>query len=68
MRKSRRVQLYVVTGVSRLAGEREAVTCPHGLSKTVELRDRLARKQHSWSAYSRLRVEPVEREGDVFGG
>lgn len=52
-----RVPLYVVTGINRLKGEREAVTRPHGLTKTCEMRDKLVARQHCRSAYSRLKVK-----------
>lgn len=58
--------LYVVTGISRLTGERVAVTAPHSLTKTREMRDKLAARQHCRSAYKRLKIEPAEREGDIW--
>ena len=61
-----RLPMYVVTGINRLTGEREAVTRPHGLYKTCELRDKLAARQHCRSAYSRLKVEPLDREGELW--
>lgn len=57
---------YVVTGINRLTGEREPVTKPHRLWKTREMRDKLAAKQHSRSAYKWLKVEPAIREGDIW--
>ena len=57
---------YVVTGISKLSGEREVVTKPHGLTKTLELRDKLAARQHCRSAYRRLKIEPAEREGRLW--
>ena len=57
---------YVVTGISKLSGEREVVTKPHGLTKTLELRDQLAARQHCRSAYRRLKIEPAEREGRLW--
>ncbi|MBR3496989.1 MAG: hypothetical protein IKH37_09745 [Prevotella sp.] len=61
-----RLPMYVVTGINKLTGEREAVTKAHGLTKTCELRDKLASRQHSHSAYSRLKVEPLDREGELW--
>ena len=58
--------LYVVTGISRLTGERVAVTAPHSLTKTREMRDRLVARQHCRSAYKCLKVEPAEKEGDLW--
>lgn len=57
---------YVVTGISRLTGEREPVTKPHSLWKTLEMRDKLAARQHFRSAYKWLKVEPAVREGRLF--
>lgn len=58
--------LYVVTGINKLSGEREAVTRPHGLTKTREMRDKLAARQHCRSAYRWLKIEPEEREGSLW--
>ena len=58
--------LYVVTGINKLTGEREAVTSPHHLMKVIEMRDRLAARQHSRSAYKRLKIESATREGKIF--
>ena len=57
---------YVVTGISKLSGEREVVTKPHGLTKTLELRDKLAARQHCRTAYRRLKIEHAEREGRLW--
>ena len=57
---------YVVTGVNRLTGEREPVTKPHSEWKCREMRDKLVARQHSHSAYSRLKVEPAEKEGCLW--
>lgn len=57
---------YVATGISRLTGEREPVTRPHSLWKTREMRDKLAARQHCRSAYKRLKVEPADKEGDLW--
>ena len=53
---------YVVTGINKLSGEREAVTKPHGLTKTREMRDKLAARQHCRSAYRWLKNR-TGREG-----
>ena len=60
--KHMRLPMYVVTGINKLTGEREAVTKPHSLWKTREL----ASRQHSRSAYKWLKVEPAVREGRLF--
>ena len=57
---------YVVTGVNKLTGEREPVTKPHSEWETRGLRDKLAAKQHSKSAYNRLKVEPAVSELNLF--
>ena len=57
---------YVVTGINKLSGEREAVTRPHGLTKTREMRDKLAARQHCRSAYKQLKVETAEKEGNLW--
>lgn len=63
---SKKQHLYVVTGISKLSGEREVVTKPHGLTKTRELRDRLAARQHCRSAYKWLKIESADREGCLW--
>ena len=57
---------YVITAISRLTGVREVVTAPHSLQRTEELRCKLARSQHSHSAYSHLKVEPYYQENNLF--
>lgn len=57
---------YVVTGINRLTGEREPVTKPHSEWKCREMREKLVARQHSRSAYSRLKVEPADREGSLW--
>lgn len=57
---------YVVTGISRLTGERVAVSSPHSLTKACEMRDKMAARQHCRSAYKWLKVEPAEREGSLW--
>ena len=57
---------YIVTGINKLTGEREPVTAPHSLTKTREMRDKLAARQHCRSAYKWLKIEPAEKEGRVW--
>lgn len=57
---------FVITGINKLTGEREAVTKPHGLTKTQELRDKLVARQYCRSAYKCLKVEPATQEGDLW--
>lgn len=66
MASDRRIKLYVVTGISKMTGERVAVTAPHSLTKTREMRDKLASRQNCRSAYKWLKVEPVERKGSLW--
>ena len=61
-----KVPLYVVTGISRLTGERVAVSSPHSLTKACEMRDKMVAHQHCYSAYKQLKVEPAEREGRLW--
>lgn len=48
---------YVITGVNRLTGEREAVTRPYALDVAHKLRVQLNARQNCRSAYKRLKVE-----------
>lgn len=41
-----RMTLYVVTGINKLSGEREAVCSPHGMTKTLELYEKFKARQH----------------------
>ena len=59
--------MYVVTGISRLTGEREVISSPHSLPKATAIRDRMSARLHSHSAYRRLKVEPAVSEGSLFG-
>lgn len=59
---------YVVTGVNRLTGEREAISSPHA---EMTARD-LMRKYKGYqvragksSAYLRLKVQPASQEGEL---
>ena len=47
---------YVITGINRLTGEREAVTRPYALDVAHELRVQLNARQNCRSAYKRLKV------------
>lgn len=58
--------LYVVTGINRLTGERVAVTAPHSLAKTREMRDKMVARQHCRSAYKWLKVESATKEGRLW--
>ena len=59
---------YVVTGVNRLTGEREAISSPHSEWKAYDL----MQKYRGWqlkagksSAYTRLKVQPACTEGEL---
>ena len=56
---------YVVTGVSRLTGEREVISNPHSEWKANLIMER-ARGRSKKAAYTRLKVEPAEREGVLW--
>ncbi len=57
---------YVVTGISRLTGEREVISSPHSEWKARLLMERQKAKNTSRSAYSRLKVEPAVCEGSLW--
>ena len=50
--------LYVVTGISRLTGEREAVSKPKPVMQAISLRNKWKRKPARKRAYLHLKVEP----------
>ena len=50
--------LYVVTGISRLTGEREAVSKPKPVMQAISLRNKWKRKPARKRAYLFLKVEP----------
>lgn len=58
--------LYVVTGVNKLTGEREAVSMPLDYTAACRMRDRYARQQHRGSAWKMLKVESAVKEGSLF--
>lgn len=57
---------WVITGLNRLTGEREAVTRPHNRDTTATMLERLKRRQNSKSAYRLLRMKPAAEEGRIF--
>lgn len=61
-----REQKWVITGVNRLTGEREAVTRPHNRDTTAMMLERLKRRQDSKSAYRLRRMKPAAEEGRIF--
>ncbi len=60
--------LYVITGISRLTGEREVISGRHTKSTTREMlwkwQDRFYRQRRP--AYTRLKMEPAVREGSLW--
>ena len=62
-------QKWVVTGLSRLSGEREVISSPHSRWKAEALVLQYRRRYASAKgrrAYTRLKVEPAEREGTIW--
>ena len=57
---------YVVTGISRLTGERVIISSPHSEWKAQLLMEQQKRKNNSRSVYSRLKLEPADREGSLW--
>ena len=57
---------YVVTGISRLTGERVVISSPHSEREARLLMEKQKARNHGRSAYSRLKTEPAEREGDLW--
>ena len=59
---------YVVTGVNRLTGEREAISSPHSEWKAYDLMLKykgLQLKAGKSSAYTKLKVQPACTEGEL---
>lgn len=59
---------YVVTGVNRLTGEREAISSPHSEWKAYDQMRKYKGYQvraGKESAYTRLKVQPALKEGEL---
>ena len=59
---------YVVTGVNRITGEREAISSPHVEWKAYDLMRKYKGHQARAgknSAYTRLKVMPASQEGEL---
>lgn len=54
--------MYVITGINKITGEREPVSRPYHLEKARRLRDVLADRLKRNSAFSRLKVEPLDTQ------
>lgn len=57
---------YVVTGINKMTGEREAISNPHSEWKATELLMRWKARNRNTRPYKRLRVEPAAMEGSLF--
>lgn len=57
-------QMYVVTGINRLTGERGVCSRAYDLERCQKVRDAMAKKNHRLSVWTRLKVEPAIREGN----
>lgn len=59
---------YIVTGINRLTGEREAISSPHSEWKAYDLMQKykgLQRKAGKESAYIKLKVMQACNEGEL---
>lgn len=59
-------QKYVVTGVNRLTGERGICSRAYSLERCRQVRVAMAKTNHRTSFWTRLKVEPAIREGELF--
>lgn len=57
---------YVVTDINRLTGERGICSRPYSLERCRQVRDAMAKANHRTSVWTRLKVEPAVREGELF--
>ena len=57
---------YIVTGINKLTGEREAISNPHSEWKAHELLARWKGKNRNTRPYKQIRVEPAEQEGNLW--
>ena len=56
---------YVVTGINRLTGERGICSRTYSLERCRQVRDAMAKANHRSSVWTRLKVEPAIREGEI---
>lgn len=59
---------YIVTGINRLTGEREAISSPHSEWKAYDLMQKYKgwqRKAGKESSYTRLKVMQACNEGEL---
>lgn len=69
MATDRRIEaekLYVITGENKLTRERVTVSKAMLEQQAKQLRKDLALRQHRYSAYRKLKVEPALTEGKLF--
>lgn len=59
-------ELWVITSRNRLTGEDFVISSPMGKEQALKLMERQKRKNHSRSSWSRLKVVPTIREGNLF--
>lgn len=57
---------YVVTGINKLTGEREAVSSPHSEWNARELLAKWKSRNCNTRPWKRLRVEPAGAEGSLW--
>lgn len=53
---------WIVTGVSILTGERCVISSPHPKEEARRLLSEALKRQHKYSAYHYLKLEPAVRE------
>lgn len=57
---------YVITGMSRLTGERVVISKPMEKEMAVQLRKKKALSNNRYSAFTRLKIRPALQEGCLF--
>lgn len=57
---------YIVTGINRLTGERGVCSRAYNLERCQKVRDAMAKANHRTSVWTRLKVEPAAREGELY--
>lgn len=59
-------ELWVITSYNRLTGEDYVISSPMGKEQALRLAERQKRRNNAHSAWSRLKVVPAIREGNLF--
>lgn len=57
---------YVITGINRFSGERHVISRPYEKPEAERMRNKKARGNNRYSVYTRLKLEPYTREGNLF--